>query len=85
MLKPLGKRVIIKKIAAEEKTASGIMLPTQAVEKPQIAEVLSVGEEVETVKAGDKVLFKKYVGTEVKYQGEELTVCDYEDILAILE
>ncbi|MBS7525748.1 MAG: chaperonin GroES [Clostridiales bacterium] len=84
MLKPIGKRVIIKKVEAEEKTASGIVLPSQAVEKPQIAEVVSVGAEVTEVKEGDKVVFKKYVGTEIKVDGEELTICEVADILAIM-
>jgi chaperonin GroES len=84
MLKPIGKRVVIKKLEAEEKTASGIVLPSQAKEKPQFAEIVAVGEEVKEVKAGDKVVFKKYVGTEIKVEGEELTICDVEDILAIM-
>jgi len=84
MLKPIGKRVVIKKLEAEEKTASGIVLPSQAKEKPQFAEIVAVGEEVNEVKAGDKVVFKKYVGTEIKVDGEELTICDVEDILAIM-
>lgn len=84
MLKPIGKRVIIKKVEAEEKTASGIVLPSQAKEKPQIAEVVAVGAEVTEVVAGDKVVFKKYVGTEIKVDGEELTICEVSDILAIM-
>lgn len=85
MLKPLGKRVIIRKLEAEEKTASGIVLPSQAKEKPQMAEIVAVGKEVEDVKVGDKVVFKKYVGTEIKVDNEELTICELEDILAIVE
>ncbi len=85
MLKPLGKRVIIRKLEAEEKTASGIVLPSQAKEKPQMAEVVAVGSEVEELKAGDKVVFKKYVGTEIKVDQEELTICELADILAIVE
>ncbi len=85
MLKPLGNRVIIKKLEAEEKTASGIVLPSQAKEKPQLAEILAIGKEVDEVKVGDKVVFKKYVGTEIKVDNEELTICEIEDILAILE
>lgn len=85
MLKPLGNRVIIKKLEAEEKTASGIVLPTQAKEKPQLAEIVAIGKDVEDVKIGDKVVFKKYVGTEIKVENEELTICEMEDILAILE
>ncbi len=85
MLKPLGKRVIIRKLEAEEKTASGIVLPSQAKEKPQMAEIVAVGKEVEDVKVGDKVVFKKYVGTEIKVDNEELTICELDDILAIVE
>ena len=85
MLKPIGKRVVIKKLEAEEKTASGIVLPTQAKEKPQLAEIVSIGKEVDEVKVGDKVVFKKYVGTEIKVGNEELTICEMEDILAIVE
>lgn len=85
MLRPLGKRVIIKRLEAEEKTASGIVLPSQAKEKPQMAEVIAVSNEVEDVKVGDKVVFKKYVGTEVKVEGEEVMICDVADILAVLE
>ena len=84
MLKPIGKRVIIKKVEAEEKTASGIVLPSQAKEKPQIAEVVAVGAEVTEVSVGDKVVFKKFVGTEIKVDGEELTICEVADILAIM-
>ncbi len=85
MLRPLGKRVIIKRLEAEEKTASGIVLPSQAKEKPQFAEVIAVSNEVEDIKVGDKVVFKKYVGTEIKVDGDEVTICDIADILAIVE
>ena len=85
MLRPLGKRVIIKRLEAEEKTASGIVLPSQAKEKPQLAEVIAVSSEVEDVKVGDTVVFKKYVGTEIKVDGEEVTICELTDILAIME
>ena len=85
MLRPLGKRAIIKRLEAEEKTASGIVLPTQAKEKPQLAEVLAVSSEVSEVKVGDTVVFKKYVGTEIKVEGEEVTICELADILAIME
>ena len=85
MLRPLGKRVIIKRLEAEEKPASGIILSSQAKEKPQMAEVIAVSKEVEDVKVGDKVVFKKYVGTEIKVDGEEVTVCDLADILAVME
>lgn len=85
MIKPLGKRVIIKRFEAEEKTASGIVIPTQAKEKPQMAEVVATNEEVDDLKIGDKVLFKKFGGTDIKIDGEELIVVDAEDILAIIQ
>ena len=73
-IKPLEDRVVIKKLQAEEKTASGIVLPGQAKEVPQIAEVIAVGpgtdEVTMSVKKGDKVIFSQYAGTEVKYEGE---------------
>jgi len=92
-LKPLADRVIIKREAAEETTKSGIILSSASQEKPQIYEVIAVGpggivdgEKVEmTVKAGDKVITGKYSGTEVKVDGEELTIVRQNDILAVVE
>ncbi|RKD23610.1 chaperonin GroES [Caminicella sporogenes DSM 14501] len=92
-IKPLGDRVVIKKLEAEEKTKSGIVLPSQAKEQPQIAEVVAVGpggmvdgKEVKMeVKVGDKVIFSKYAGTEIKHDGEEYTILRQSDILAIVE
>ena len=83
-LKPLSDRVIVKLVEAEETTKSGIILTGAAKEKPEIAEVLAVGpggmvdgkEVVMTVKAGDKVITSKYSGTQVKIDGEELTVVE---------
>lgn len=88
-IKPLGTRVVIKRIEAEEKTASGILLTGSAKEKPQIAEVLAVGpgteEEKMELKVGDKVIFSQYAGTDVKYQGQEVSIMSQRDILAIVE
>ena len=92
-IKPLGERVVIKKLEAEEKTKSGIVLTGTAKERPQEAEVVAVGpgaivdgERVAMeVKVGDKVLYSKYAGTEVKVDGEEYTILKQEDILAIVE
>lgn len=92
-IRPLGERVVIKKVEAEEKTKSGIVLPGQAQEKPQVAEVLAVGpggyvdgKEVKMeVKVGDKVIFPKYSGTEIKIDGEELTIIEQSKLLAIIE
>ena len=93
-IKPLGERVLIKQIASEEKTASGIVLPDTAKEKPQEGEVLAVGPgkllenggrgDLE-VKVGDRVLFAKYAGSEIKVGGEEYMILNAErDILAVL-
>ena len=92
-LKPLADRVIIKQVAAEETTKSGIILTSAAQEKPQVYEVIAVGpggfidgNEVEMeVEVGDKVITGKYSGTEVKVDGEEYTIVRQSDILAIVE
>jgi chaperonin GroES len=88
-IKPLGDRVVIKKLEAEEKTESGLILTGSAKEKPQAAEVIAVGpgtEEVEmVVKEGDHVIYSQYAGTEVKYAGEEYTILSQRDILATVE
>ena len=92
-LVPLGDRVVLKQVAAEETTKSGIVLPGQTKEKPQQAEVVAVGpggmvdgKEVKmTVKAGDKVIAAKYSGTDIKIDNEEYTILHQSDILAIVE
>jgi chaperonin GroES len=92
-LKPLADRVIIKQIEAEETTKTGIILTSAAQEKPQMYEVLEVGpggvvdgnEVVMTVKKGDRVITGKYSGTEVKIDGEEMTIVRQSDILAIVK
>jgi len=92
-LKPLADRVVVRKLEAEEKTAGGIVLPDTAKEKPQQGEVLAVGpgklDEKGTrhpmeVKVGDKVLFAKYSGTEVKIEGVEYFILFEKDILALI-
>ncbi len=91
-LKPLADRVVVKMTEAEETTKSGIILTASAKEKPQVAEVVSVGpgglvegKEVEmVVKAGDKVIISKYSGTEVKVDGEECIIVRQSDILAVV-
>ena len=91
--KPLGDRVVIKMIEAEETTQSGIVLPGSAKEKPQVAEVVAVGpggnvdgkDITMHVKAGDRVLISKYSGTEIKIDKEEYTIVRQNDILAIVE
>ena len=92
-LKPLSDRVVLKMVEAEETTKSGIILAGSAKEKPHIAEVIAVGpggivdgkEVVMTVKPGERVIFSKYSGTEVKCDGEEYTVVRVGDILATVE
>jgi chaperonin GroES len=93
-LKPLGDRLVVKPLESEEVTASGIVLPETAKEKPQKGEVLSVGPGARDedgkriamdVKAKDKVLFAKYAGTEFKIDGEKVLILRESDILAILE
>ncbi|MCI2779957.1 co-chaperone GroES [Clostridium perfringens] len=92
-IKPLGDRVVIKRLEAEETTKSGIIVTGTAKERPQEAEVVAVGPgaivdgkrtEME-VKIGDKVLYSKYAGTEVKFEGEQYTILRQDDILAIVE
>ena len=93
MIKPLGDRVLIKMVEAEETTKSGIILSSSAKEKPQIAEVIEVGPGIELdgekvkmeVKKGDKVITSKYSGTEIKYEGVEYIIVKQSDILAIVE
>ncbi|HVH34524.1 MULTISPECIES: co-chaperone GroES [Tahibacter] len=93
-LRPLHDRVIIKRLEAETKSAGGIVIPDSATEKPVRGEVIAAGtgkilEDGKVrpiaVKAGDKVLFGKYSGTEVKIDGEELLVMREEDLLAVIE
>ena len=88
-IKPLGDRVVIKKVEAEEKTVGGLILTSSAKEMPQMAEVMAVGpgtkDEVMELKVGDKVIFSKYGGTDVKYEGEEYTIMRQGEILAVIE
>ena len=92
-IKPLGDRVVIKNLEAEETTKGGIILTNSAKEKPVMAEVLAVGpggnvdgKEIKmNVKVGQKVIYSKYAGTEVKVDGEELIIVRQSDILAIVE
>ncbi len=92
-LRPLGDRVVLKQLVAEETTKSGIVLTGQAKEKPQEAEVIAVGpggvvegKEVQMeVSVGQKVIYSKYSGTEVKLDGEEFIIVRQSDILAVVE
>ena len=93
MIKPLSDRVLIKMKEKEETTKSGIILSSQAQEKPQIAEVVEVGpgEKIDGkpqemyVKKGDNIIVSKYAGTEVKYDGEDYIIVKQDDILAVVE
>ena len=93
-IRPLGEKVLIRRLEAEEKTRGGIVLPDTAKEKPQKGTVLAIGDgkllddgtrAAFQVKAGDKVLFGSFAGTEIKVEGEELVLMDESDILAILD
>lgn len=91
-IKPLGERVVVKMVEAEETTKSGIVLPGSAKEKPSIAEIVAVGAGItndekkkEEVKVGDKVIISKFAGTETKIDGEELTILKLSDVLAVVE
>ena len=92
-LVPLGDRVVLKQLVAEETTKSGIVIPGQNKEKPQQAEVLAVGPGIRAdgkvvkmeVKVGDQVIYSKYSGTEVKIDDEEVIIVKQSDILAIVE
>jgi len=87
-LKPLADRVLVEPAAAEEKTASGIIIPDTAKEKPQRGKVVAAGngkkDEPMTVKAGDTVLYGKYAGTEINIEGKEYLIMRESDIFAII-
>lgn len=93
-LRPLGDKVLVKRVEAETKTKSGIVLPDTAKEKPKRGKILAVGDgkRLDTgnraafsVKKGDEVIFASYAGTEIKVDGEELIIMSEEDILAVVE
>lgn len=92
-IKPLGDRIVIKVLEKEERTKGGIVLPDTAKEKPQKGEVLAVGsgEIIEgqkvplEVKVGDKIIFSKYAGTEIKMEDEEYLILRQSDVLAIIQ
>ena len=87
-LKPVADRVIVKYFETEDKTASGIVLPDSSKEKTQQAEVIAVGGGKEVpvqVKPGDRVIYGKYTGTEIKYEGEKYLVINADDIIAIVK
>ena len=93
-LRPLGDKILVKRVEAETKTKSGIVLPDSAKEKPKRGKVLAVGEGKRLddgklapvdVKKGDEVLFTSYAGTEIKLDGEEILIMSVDDVLAVVE
>jgi len=93
LLKPLGDRIVIELVEVEEKTSSGIVLPDSAKEKPQEGKVIAVGtgrvldngQRIDLeVKEGDRIIFSKYSGTEVKHEGQEYLILRENDVLAIV-
>ena len=93
-IRPLDDRIVVQPLEAEEKTSGGILLPDTAKEKPQRAKVLAVGDGrltddgkriALTVKVGDEVLYGKYAGTEIKYQGQELKILRENEVLALYQ
>lgn len=91
-IKPIGDRVLIEKMEAEEKTASGIVLPSSAQEQPSIANVIEISDEIKNdekkkdiINVGDKVIFSKFAGTEVKNEGKTYLIVKWPDILAVVK
>ncbi len=93
-VRPLQDRILVRRIEEEEKTKGGIIIPDTAKEKPQMGEVVSIGKGKKTdegkvvsldVKEGDRVLFSKYAGTEIKIEGEEYLIMREDDILGVIE
>src|SRR5262249_14099979 len=92
-IRPLGDRVLVERVEAEDRTAGGILLPESAKEKPKEGRVISIGEgrllddgkrSTFSVKVGDRILFSSYAGTEIKYGGEEYLIMKEEDILGVI-
>lgn len=91
-LKPIGDKLVIEMVEVEEKTSSGIVLPISAKEAPSVAKVLAIGDEIlkdedkkDLIKVGDKIIFSKYAGTEVKLDKKEYIVVKIADVLAVVE
>jgi len=83
--KPLGDRVLVKRIEEESKTASGIIIPDNAKEKPSRAEVVAISDFVKSIEAGETVIFGKYAGTELKLDGIDYLVLEVKDILGVIK
>ncbi len=84
-VKPIGSRVLIEVKVMEEKTASGLYIPTTAQEKTNTGTVLAVGDKDITVSAGQVIVFDKYAGTQIEVEGKELLLLDMENVLAVVE
>ena len=86
---PLGERIVIQKLEKEETTASGIVLPASAQVQPQYAEVVAISDQLEkdkvNIKEGDRVIYSKYAGTDVKFGDDEYIVIKMEDVLAVVQ
>ncbi len=82
--KPLGERILVERLEEDAKTASGIIIPDNAKEKPLMGIVKAIGSEVKEVKVEDKVVFGKYSGTEVKLEGTEYLILKLEDVLGVI-
>ena len=91
-LRPLDDKIVIKKIEMEERTASGIVLPSSAKEESNVAEIIALGNKIDKdedmkglLKVGDKVVFSKYAGSEIELQKEKFTIIKFADVLAVIE
>ena len=91
-LRPLDDKIVIKKIEMEERTASGIVLPSSAKEESNVAEIIALGNKIDKdedmkglLKVGDKVVFSKYAGSEIELEREKFTIIKFADVLAVIE
>jgi len=83
--KPLGERVLVERTEVENKTASGIIIPDNAKEKPQTAKVVAVGDKVDDVRVGDTIMFEQYRGTELKLEEQEYLILNIENVIGVLD
>jgi len=84
-IRPLGERVLVKIDQAEEKTASGLFIPQTSQEKTQFGSVVAVGDDVKSVKKGDRILHDKYAGTSIKVDGDDYLILNLKDVLAVIK
>ena len=83
-IKPLGTRVLVEQVDAETKTASGLIIPDSAKEKPLHATVLAIGNDVEQLKVGDTIIYGKFIGTELNFDGKDYLMLEQSEILAVM-